>query len=356
MVDVNVRSADPRNYQLPGSVSLWLLPRGEAGADKWKDLGNVINPNIEATVEELEHFSQRRGLRAKDRVAAASREAQLRFSIDEINLENLKIAFLQPEDVEVGSYTANFNKVIENPGENLSIDLGEVALSEVVIRGVSLETPVTYDEGYTLDTDTTEVTAGGDWNNLTNPLTVVDAVIDYPAITFTVGKYLRIGTEVLRVTVVAGNDVTFARGQFGTTIAVHADAAVIFDGTVEDYVVNLTTGLVYIVAAGAGNGAALEDETAVTEVHVFYQKVITTQKFEIFPGTTFEGQAKFQVFTPGGIKYAIEFGNVTLRTNGAITIGDGTTWQEISLQMDCLADENGELGVMHIVDDGEVTE
>ena len=74
--------------------------------------------------------------------------------------------------------------------------------------------------------DTTDDTQGGDFNVLTNPVTVDKA--DYPGITPVVGDYYKIGNEILRVSAVAMATFTLERGQLGTAIAVHADAVSIF--------------------------------------------------------------------------------------------------------------------------------
>jgi len=77
--------------------------------------------------------------------------------------------------------------------------------------------------------DTTEATQGGDFNNTTDPLVILAA--DYPAITFAVNQYFKIGDEILKVTIVAAGSVTLARAQFLTVAAVHADAVVIYNAT-----------------------------------------------------------------------------------------------------------------------------
>ena len=69
-------------------------------------------------------------------------------------------------------------------------------------------------------------TLGDDFNNTDDALTVTGAVTTYPDITFVVNSYIRIDDEVLKVTVVTA-DVTFARGQVGTTNVAHADGAAI---------------------------------------------------------------------------------------------------------------------------------
>jgi hypothetical protein len=76
--------------------------------------------------------------------------------------------------------------------------------------------------------DTTNNTQGGDFNNVTDPLTVVNAVVNYPSCSFAAGKFFRIASEIIKVTLVAGNDVTFARAQQGTAVAAHANGLDIF--------------------------------------------------------------------------------------------------------------------------------
>lgn len=74
--------------------------------------------------------------------------------------------------------------------------------------------------------DTTDDTAGGDFNVLTNPVTVLKA--DYVGITPVVGDYYKIGNEILVITAVGALDFTLARGQLDTDNVVHADAVSIF--------------------------------------------------------------------------------------------------------------------------------
>jgi len=265
MVDKNIRAADPRNYQLPGDVSLWLRKRGETAADKWIDVGNVVSPDIEAQLQTLKHFSQRRGDRTLDKELTSQREASLKFKLDEINQENLKLALLQGNDAVDGTYDANFDKIVLNPGTGLTFSLGQTDVKNVVLRSVGLEDDDEYESG-------------------------------------------------------------------------------------PDYTVDTATGIVTIV------GGDLADPNVVAEIHCFFQKQVDTVKFDIYPDQAFECEAKFQVFTPGGIKYALDFLRVVLRPNGAITIGDGTAWQEIPLLMDVLVEHNGDLGTVHILNDGEITE
>jgi len=86
-----------------------------------------------------------------------------------------------------------------------------------------------------IDLDSTDDTANNDFNNITNPLTVaLTPVRGYAqcgiggVAPLAVGQLVFIGAEYLRVTVIAGNNVTFGRGRGGTANAVHANAVSIF--------------------------------------------------------------------------------------------------------------------------------
>lgn len=267
MVDANLRAANPANYQLPGRVSLWFRKKGSSALADYKEFGNIISPAISATIERLEHFSQRRGARAKDRSLVSSRSAQLNFSIDEINVHNLAFAFGQADDATAGTVDVNESKVFTNPGSGQEIDLG--------------------------DTD------------------------------------IKVDTVVVRDTFLGDSPNTYVSGT--------------------DYTLNIATGKLTIDAGGdlASGGAA-------TELHIFYQKTVDTQKFEIFDGGTVEGTAKFQVLTPEGLQVAFEFGNVSIINNGDITIGDGTAFQEVALSMEILVDDEGVLGTCHVIEEGEL--
>ncbi len=90
------------------------------------------------------------------------------------------------------------------------------------------------EQRFSFTVDSTDDTEGGLWDNTTDPLTVAMAAGQYPVIgvggtdPLVVGDVIHIDSEYLQVTVIAGNDVSFARGMFGSTVAVHADAVSIY--------------------------------------------------------------------------------------------------------------------------------
>jgi hypothetical protein len=85
-----------------------------------------------------------------------------------------------------------------------------------------------------VNTDSGDDTLNGDWNNTTDPKTIAMVVGDYPVLSpsgsapLVVGELVYVGTECMRVTVIAGDSVTFKRGVCGTTTAVHADSVSIY--------------------------------------------------------------------------------------------------------------------------------
>ena len=110
-----------------------------------------------------------------------------------------------------------------------------------------------------------------------------------------------------------------------------------------DYTVDLANGILTVLNTGD-----LNDATLVPRFHVFFQIEVETQSFEGFDGSEIEGEVKFQCLTPEGLKWAAVAKNTSVRTNGDISIGDGGTWQEMSISIEFLEDTNGELVRIHL--------
>lgn len=158
MVDANFRAANPDNYQLPGRVSMWFRKKGSSDEADWKEFGNIIDPSIAPQIERLDHFSQRRGARAKDRSEISSRATQINFSIDELNLHNLQFAFGSIVDPTDDTLEVHDSKTVTNPGGTApdnEVSLGENDITDgsLIVRSSNLEDEVTYteDTDYTVD-------------------------------------------------------------------------------------------------------------------------------------------------------------------------------------------------------------
>lgn len=131
MADANVRASDPRNYQMVGKVSLWFKPKG---ATDFVDLGNVINPELVPALTRLDHFSIRRGVRAKDKSVITERSANLNLSIDEINLPNLQFAFISSQPAQADQVDVNDDRIVANPGGGQQVNLNVLDINPGSVR------------------------------------------------------------------------------------------------------------------------------------------------------------------------------------------------------------------------------
>ncbi len=134
-----------------------------------------------------------------------------------------------------------------------------LSLAAVVVSAQKVTIGADVYEIEIVNTDSTDNTASGHFNNVTSPLTVATFASAYTHITMTVGKLLRIQNEIMRCTASSGASRTFARGVSGTTIATHANA---LDMYVGDGIAGGSTIAVGLVTAltGADFGAALVDD------------------------------------------------------------------------------------------------
>lgn len=153
----------------------------------------------------------------------------------------------------------------------LGLDEGYPGVGWISITGVVADTQTVTVNGRVfefdvINTDSLENTAGGAWNNVTDPL---------ESVTFTghgrvVGDLVRVNNEIMRVTeVVDANTVSLQRGVSGTTTAVHADAQDIFvsaAGFTGDVAVGLVADLT-ADAAAAALAADIDDDVATVGVN-----------------------------------------------------------------------------------------
>jgi hypothetical protein len=140
------------------------------------------------------------------------------------------------------------------PAHNTLLLAADVIAAETVTIGSDVY------EVEIVNTDSTDDTANDDFNNTTNPLLVAGANVSYPGVFGqAVGDLVRIGTEIMRITVKGATDLTFQRGVSGTTNAVHADAADIFIGDGIAGGSTVAVGLVATLTAAAFAAALIPD-------------------------------------------------------------------------------------------------
>lgn len=149
---------------------------------------------------------------------------------------------VNPQAFDAGSVMRNVLRVANDVVEAQTVTIGSDVYEVEIVN-----------------TDSTDNTQGGDFNNTTNPLTVTDYTTNYPNASASVGDLIRVENEIMRVTGVAGADVTLARGVSGTTVATHADALDIFNGDGIAGGSTVAVGLVATLTPAAFTPALVDD-------------------------------------------------------------------------------------------------
>lgn len=337
----NLRAHNVENYDNAKRLQLWLRPKGSSDDKEWQTAGSVKGVTIEPKSVTLAHFANYLGQRAKDKEITTQRELSINFQFEEFNIDNLKLAFGYGFGAaEAGSKDKPYDRTEKNSGAGAVIDLGKTSIKNLQVRSVSLEDPVTYvlDD---LDVDTTDDTAGNSFNNTTDPVVIVAA--SYPGTPTAVGSFIKIQSEILKVTAFSGGNITLARAQLGTTAATHANGVSIFKTDGGDYVANLTTGKVGVQAGGD------LDDVDVTQMHLQFDKAVNVHKFEMFPGDPIECEAKLML----GDEFLGPWEGAILKNNGAITLGDGSDWREVPMTLEITVDAEGTFGDGAKIDEGQ---
>lgn len=61
------------------------------GSTAYRDLGNVSEFEVTPTVEKLDHYSSRAGIKSKDKSVIVTKSATVRIVMDEVTMENLAL-------------------------------------------------------------------------------------------------------------------------------------------------------------------------------------------------------------------------------------------------------------------------
>lgn len=258
----NVKAGDSRNYGVAKRASLWFNLASDGSDAGWEEFGNLVDLSAVPDISELEHESNRRGARTRDRIEISQVKLDLKFKVDEVAASILMKAFGGQGGKGASTVTLRDSKIVANPGGGNSLASIGTSLATVIVRSTNQEGAVT---------------------------------------TYTGG------------------------------------------GT--DYSVNLTTGVISIIAS-----AALDSIVTVPEIHVYWTKSVATEKFTLFNGTPIRGQAQYQVLTESGARIVITLTNVTIKNDGELTFGTGEKWIEMPLSLEALADSSGVLGYFHVID------
>lgn len=92
------------------SVTNYTIGKGvvsfkKTGAPSYRDLGNVPTLEFTPTIETLDHFSSRSGVREKDLTVVLQKAGTLRMVMEEFDAENMALMLLGTSGVDASGYT-----------------------------------------------------------------------------------------------------------------------------------------------------------------------------------------------------------------------------------------------------------
>jgi hypothetical protein len=154
----NVKGGDARNYGVAKRASLWVRPFGSILDADWDEIGNLADLSAIPEITQLEHKGNRRGALVRDRVELTERKLTLDVKLDEVKTSNLQRAFGSSIAKVVGTATVRDGKIVKNPGNGGTIDIGLINADAIIVRSTNEEGAVTT---YIPTTDYTVVLATG---------------------------------------------------------------------------------------------------------------------------------------------------------------------------------------------------
>jgi len=298
-----------------------------------RDLGNAPEFSFNIALEKLEHFSSRGGLKAKDKQVISQITPACKFTLDEVNVDN--IGLLTLGDVVVNSTTQAANgykldEVLTFRGDKRS---------DLTYRNVGL-----YTLGFTCDTGGTLPAVGSTVTDGTGAGEVAAAV-------FTTGDTAGTLTLVLTTPGFTAGTLT----NTGLTNALSTGAEVFVSGLLAVNDTALLAGTVYVAGTdySVSPNTALKDAkigrvlwdsgSAMAEgdtVYVSYNYLATTwSEIRAFNQTSLEGRLRFVSDNPVGGQQELTIWRCNLTPAGD-TAMIGEDWSTLSFEGEILKDES----------------
>lgn len=160
----NVKPGDSRNYGVAKRASLWFNLASDGSDAGWTEFGNLVDVSAVPDISKLEHESNRRGARTRDRIEIAQVKLNLDFKLDELNTPNLMKAFGASGSKSSSTATLRDSKVVTNPGGTAALATIGTNLATLIVRSVNNEgSQVTYalTTDYTVNLTTGVITIVG---------------------------------------------------------------------------------------------------------------------------------------------------------------------------------------------------
>jgi hypothetical protein len=360
---------------IPGGVCVFFTETG--GVER--ELGNIVGDSvsIDRESDEIEHFTNKSGIRRKDKIFTVEENAQIDFEIDEINVDNLRYFFKGAAISNVSAGTASITDQKETSLVEEFVSVEKPGLTAVTARQF-VDNVFLDDNGTFLDHSVEADTAGGTAftgvGAITNDHLYIGKKAQFAEVDFdidTAGAYTGIAFEYWNGTIWTAL-ITLSDGTSGMTVdgvvthAPQTDWAQTTVNGVNQYWIRInvattvTTPATYFSigrqalvehtdfgidpgqAAGAGStrdGAVRRIAAGILEpgeefMVSFTYVTFTSQTFGIAEQSTIEGSARF-VNNPQsgrGTHWEMTFPRCQLNNNGAMDLDD-SDFQTIPLSL-----------------------
>ena len=333
---------DTDNYALGSGIAYFDVKDANGKYSGERDLGNCTVFNLGVAVDKLEHFTQRSGLRAKDKSVVSLITPSVAFTLDEINVENVALMFMgeTSEVAQPASSALSFLiDVSTMPDDevkgNRYLDVGEY-------RNIGVY-KLPYDGGAVAVAARGETVtgAGGATAVVLNLMSGSDTVSGTMMVGTVTGTFVEdetisssgTMTGVVNCPITSTHFDTASGILFDTTdVAISDDStnATILAKTV-DYTVDSATGRVYVVVGGGLAGADADYDVE------FAVKAQTFTKIMAFNETSIEGRLRFVADNAVGNNMSAMIWRVDLSPAGEVAM-IGEDWQALEFGGEVLKD------------------
>ncbi len=143
---------------LPGGMCVFFTETG--GVER--QLGNIVGDSlsIDRDSDQIDHFTNKSGIRRKDKIFTIEENAQLDFELDEINVDNLRYFFKGDTISTLGAGTAAIVDQKETMNAEQFVSVERPGLTSVTVRQF-LDYVFLDDNGTFVDNSVEADTAGG---------------------------------------------------------------------------------------------------------------------------------------------------------------------------------------------------
>lgn len=308
-----------------------------------RDLGNAPNFSFNVSLEKLEHYSSRGGIRSKDKEIVSQMTPAVAFTLDEINKENIALLTLGDiTEVSQSAGTVSEEEVTAYLGKRIALDYREIGALWLLDYKDTAADNVLFVAGETV------TGAGG----ATGIVVSVTGTASSGTLALIKTNSTAFVDEETLTGDVAGSAEADGVGEAGTTpnvlVTDSTGTTVYVKGT--DY--NISTSLkddhigrILILSTGS----ITDGETL--KVSYAYSSV-TYNQISAFANTQIEGFMRFVSDNPAGTQQELQIWNVSLSPEGdTALIGDD--WGTLGFTGEVLKDETNHPNApyMHIIMD-----